>query len=62
MIEATPLRLLLLGIALGAIPSSELGRLLVAVLAKKSGVDPSDIRKYNAATEDPDPDPDSDTE
>lgn len=44
--------ILILGVALGAIPSSELGKLMVAWLAKKLGVKPSDIRQYEQATED----------
>lgn len=46
------LELLLLGVALGAIPSSELARLVVAALGKRLGVKPKDIREYNAATDD----------
>lgn len=48
----TDLELLLLGVALGAIPSSDLGRLMVAALAKRLGVSPKDIRRINAATDD----------
>jgi len=48
----TDLELLLLGVALGAIPTSDLARLTVAVLGKKFGVEPGEIRKYNAATDD----------
>ena len=48
----TDLELLLLGVALGAIPSSDLARLTVAALAKRLGVKPGEIRKYNAATDD----------
>ena len=46
----TDLELLLLGVALGAIPTSDLARLTVALLAKRAGLKPADIRKYNAAT------------
>jgi len=46
------LQWLLLGVGLGAIPSSDLARLVVAVLAKRMGVSPGEIRKFNAATED----------
>jgi len=46
------LDLLLLGVALGAIPSSELARLVVAALGKRLGVAPEEIRQYNAATDD----------
>jgi len=46
------LELLLLGVALGAIPTSDLARLAVAGVAKWIGVKPGEIRKYNAATDD----------
>ncbi|RKS83298.1 hypothetical protein BDK61_2641 [Haloarcula quadrata] len=46
------IQLLLLGVALGAIPSSELGRIAVATLAKRLGLKPREIRRFNAATED----------
>jgi hypothetical protein len=48
----TDLELLLLGVALGAIPTSDLARLAVAGVAKWIGVKPGEIRKYNAATDD----------
>ena len=48
----TDLELLLLGVALGAVPSSELARLVVAALGKRLGVAPEEIRQYNAATDD----------
>ena len=48
----TDLEFLLLGVALGAIPSSELARLVVAALGKRLGVAPEEIRQYNAATND----------
>jgi len=48
----TDLELLLLGVGLGAIPSSELARLVVAALGKRLGVEPKEIRQYNAATDD----------
>ena len=48
----TEIELLLLGVALGAIPSSELARLVVAALGKRLGVAPEEIRQYNAATDD----------
>jgi hypothetical protein len=50
----TPVEWLLVGVALGAIPSSDLARLAVALLAKRAGVEPAEIRKYNAATSDAD--------
>jgi hypothetical protein len=46
----TDIQLLLLGVALGAIPSSDLARLVVAVLAKKFGVSPKEIKRFNQAT------------
>ena len=48
----TDLELLLLGVGLGAIPTSDLARLAVAALAKWAGVKPKEIRRYNAATGD----------
>jgi hypothetical protein len=54
MVAMTDIQLLILGVALGAIPSSDLGRLAVAVLSKKFGVSPKDIRKFNAATSESD--------
>jgi hypothetical protein len=48
----TPIEWLLLGVALGAIPTSDLAAIAVATLAQKAGLKPSDIRKYNAATSD----------
>jgi len=38
---------LLIGFALGSIPSAELARLLVALIAKKFGLKPAEIRRYN---------------
>lgn len=46
------IQFLLLGVALGAIPSSELGRIAVATLAKKLGLKPREIQRFNAAAED----------
>lgn len=48
----TDLELLLLGVALGAIPTSDLARLTVAVLAKRFGVSPKEIKRFNEATDD----------
>lgn len=45
---------LLIGVALGAIPTSQLSQLLLAVLGKKLGVKPGEIRKYDDATNDGD--------
>lgn len=38
---------LLIGFALGSIPSAELARLFVALIAKKFGLKPAEIRRYN---------------
>ncbi|MFA1612039.1 hypothetical protein [Halobellus rubicundus] len=54
----TPLEWVLVGVVLTAVPSTDLAAIAVAWLAKKAGLKPSDIRKYNAATSDGD---DSDT-
>jgi len=48
----TDIELLLLGVALGAVPTSDLARLTVAALGKRLGVSPKEIRRFNAATED----------
>jgi len=48
----TDLELLLLGVGLGAIPTSDLARLTVAALAKRLGVSPKEIRRFNSATDD----------
>lgn len=43
--------LLLLGVALGAAPSAELGRVLLAALAKRVGVKPGEITRYAEASD-----------
>ena len=55
-----PLEWVLLGVALGAIPTSDLASIAVAYLSKKAGLKPSDIRKFNAATSDGSDDADDD--
>jgi len=40
------LQTLLLGVALGAIPSAELGSLLLAYLSKRLGVAPSELANF----------------
>jgi len=47
-----PTYYLLLGVALGAIPSSQLAQLLLAWLGKRLGLSPKDIQKFDSATED----------
>jgi len=47
----TDIHLLLLGVALGAIPSGELARILTAAVGKAAGVEPGEIRQYNEATD-----------
>ncbi|WP_160163634.1 hypothetical protein [Natrinema versiforme] len=37
----------LIGYVLGAVPSSETGRISVAALGKKLGIKPKEIEKYN---------------
>lgn len=39
-------------VAVAVIPVSDLGKIMVAVLAKKAGVKPGEIREYQAATGD----------
>jgi hypothetical protein len=45
-------QLILVGVVLGAVPSSELGRLAVAALSKRLGLKPREIKQYNDAAED----------
>ncbi|WP_158228652.1 hypothetical protein [Halorubrum sp. C191] len=45
---------LLLGFALGSIPSLESARIMVATLGKRLGVKPAEIQEYNSTTNDPD--------
>lgn len=47
----TDLELVLLGVALGAIPTASLGRLALAWLAKRAGLEPQEIREYSNTTE-----------
>lgn len=42
---------LLLGVALGAIPSATLGQLMVVWLGQRLGVKPSEITEYREATD-----------
>lgn len=48
---------LFIGVLLGAIPTAEAGRLAVALLAKKFGLEPKEIVAYNNAA---DGDPETD--
>jgi len=41
------MEILLMGFALGSVPTSEFGRLAVAALGKRLGVKPREIEKYN---------------
>jgi len=41
------MEILLMGFALGSVPTSEFGRLAVAALGKRLGVKPKEIEKYN---------------
>ena len=40
------LQLILIGVALGAIPTAELGALMLAYLSKRMGVTASDLRRF----------------
>jgi hypothetical protein len=44
------IHLLLLGFALGTVPSVRLARLFVAALAKRMGVRPKEVEQYADAT------------
>lgn len=48
------IQLLILGVALGAIPTAQLGQLLLAALGKRLGISPREIQEYEKATEDED--------
>ena len=48
---ASNLELILLGVALGAIPSAMLGRIMAAWLGKRAGVKPSEIAAYSEASD-----------
>jgi hypothetical protein len=55
--------LLLLGFVLGAAPSRETGRLVVAALGSWLNVEPSDVVAYGNATDsDPETAPETDTD
>jgi len=47
----TDWQLILFGVALGATPSAQLGRIAVAVLAKRAGLKPAEIREYDQAAD-----------
>jgi threonine synthase len=42
---------ILIGVALGAVPASTLGRIGAAWLAKKAGLKPGEIQEYTEATD-----------
>lgn len=48
----TDIKFILLAYALGAIPTSELGRLALAALSKRLGLKPREIEQYNDAADD----------
>jgi hypothetical protein len=47
----TDWQLLLLGVALGAVPSARLGRIFAAALAKRLGLKPREIAQYDEAAD-----------
>lgn len=47
----TEWQLLLLGVALGAIPTARLGRVATAALAKRLGLKPREIAQYDDAAD-----------
>ena len=42
-----PVHLLLVGYALGAVPSAEIGSVIIAGLAKRFGVSPKEVKAYD---------------
>jgi hypothetical protein len=47
----TDWQLILFGVALGAVPSAQLGRIASAWLAKRAGLAPAEIAQYSEATD-----------
>jgi hypothetical protein len=47
----TEIELILLGVALGAVPTAMLGRITAAALAKRAGVKPAEIAEYSEASD-----------
>jgi Zn-dependent M32 family carboxypeptidase len=45
------IHLLLAGVALGAVPSATLGRIMAAALAKRLGVNPREVAEYSDAAD-----------
>lgn len=48
--------LILLGVALGTVPSASVAQLMVAYIAKKMGVSPNELRSYTNAADTSDED------
>ncbi len=46
------MQILLMGFALGSVPTSEFGRISVAFIGKRLGVEPKDVEEYDEATDD----------
>ena len=44
-------QLILTGFALGAVPTTETGRIMLAAVAKKAGVKPRQVAQYQQAAE-----------
>lgn len=53
------LELLLIGVALGAVPTAQLGQLMLAGLGKWAGISPREINQFQQATEGGDGDGDA---
>lgn len=45
------IHLLLLGYALGAVPSAEFARIVITAVGKRAGVKPREIERYSDATD-----------
>jgi hypothetical protein len=44
-------KLILTGYALGAVPTTETGRMLLAAIGKRAGLKPREIERYQSATD-----------
>lgn len=54
------IQILLIGIAIGSVRIQDLNNIVIAAIAKRAGVKPSEVRQYDAATDGDDAE-DSDT-
>lgn len=55
------IQILLIGIAIGSVRIQDLNNIVIAAIAKRAGVKPSEVRQYDAATDGDEDAEDSDT-